>query len=171
MGQRKTALVLSAIIFLSGCASGPGSTAMDRAITKCVLSIGAGAALGAVIGSQAGSAGKGAAIGGAVGAGACAIFIKLANDEDRARIRALEEQAIRQNQSRVQSFQSKDGSQVTVQTRVSEAPVPKSSANTEPEYTACRYSEQTVSLEGQSARVEPQLWCRLEPGDWQPVNP
>ena len=156
---------------LQGCVSpsnGP-STAMDSAIQNCTLSIVGGAALGLLLGSQSGNAGRGAAIGGAIGSAACAVFVKIANDKDRARIAALERQAISSNRDSSDTFQAQDGSQVTVHTHVRDTEVPDAPDSSQPQYTACRYSQQKIDLQGQSANVEPQLWCRLETGDWKPV--
>lgn len=161
-------------VILQGCAStgsGGTSSAMDRAVQKCTFSVVGGAILGAIIGSQLGhnNAGGGALAGGALGAGACAVFVKLANDEDRARISELEHQAVVDNRSGNDSFIAKDGAQVEMQTRVRDVPVSSTSSDTGVKYTACRYSEKTLTVQGQSADVEPQLWCRLETGDWTPV--
>jgi hypothetical protein len=147
---------------------------MDRAIRNCLFAVGAGALIGGVIGNNtgSGSAGRGAAAGAIVGAGACAVFVAVANEQDRARMRELELAAIRSNSSQSQQFVSANRQQVTQTVRVTDAAVPDySQGDSAPAYTACRYSEQTISVQNHanSASVEPQLWCRLDTGDWEPV--
>jgi hypothetical protein len=162
-------------VFLSGCATTSGAggmqTATDRAIRNCMFSVAGGAILGAVIGNNtgSGSAGRGAAAGALAGAGACAVFLAVANERDRARMRELEFAALNANQNSRGSFTNTRGEQVNVSTMVEEAPVRASAQG--PDYTACRYSSQTIEVSGAgSAAPGQQLWCRLDTGDWEPVN-
>lgn len=156
-------------------------TAMDRAIGECVASVVISAGIGALAGAALngrGGAGRGAIIGGVAGVGACAVLMQVAAAEDRARVREAELAAIKSNSSRTTSFANKSGKKVAVTTSVATAPVPKSrptasgttTAKAKPEFTACRYSQQTVSVEGQSASSQKQLWCRLNTGDWKPIS-
>ncbi|WHA43994.1 hypothetical protein [Agrobacterium larrymoorei] len=157
---------------------------MDRAIGQCVASVVISAGIGALAGAAIGggrSAGRGALVGGAVGVGACAVLMQIAAAEDRARIRQEEENAVAANASRTSSFSSKNGKHVAVTTKVTNAPVPtpratgttssteKKEAAAKPQFTACRYAEQTVNVEGQAADGGRQLWCRLDTGDWKPI--
>lgn len=169
------AFALAVSTAVSGCATTSGSygggTAMDRAIRNCMMSIGAGAILGAVIGNNtgSGSAGRGAAIGAVAGAGACAVFIAVANEQDRARLRELELAALNSGSTQYQTFNSTQGRQVAVTTQIQEAPV-RARQDAAQQYTACRYSSQTVDVAGSGqASAGNQLWCRLETGDWEPV--
>lgn len=164
------AAFLSVIAFvLQGCATTPEgrSSAMDGAIAKCVLSVGASALLGAFIGNRVGdgSGTRGALIGGAIGGAACAVFMKLANDQDRARIADLERQAVADNRNSADTFTSKDGSQVYMQTNVTEASIPASAQGDAPAYETCRYTNKTIAIDGQSADVKPQLWCSVKAVD------
>lgn len=181
-------VVQSAFVFfltaaVAGCTTAGGgmsparSTAMDRAIGECVASVAVGAAMGAIIGGVAGgrnAAGRGALIGGAVGVGRCAILVQVAAAEDRARIRQAELAAVQTNASQTRTITTKSGKKASVRTQVVPAPVPRpnpsSTAKTEPKYTNCRFAEQTVSMEGQSASAGKQLWCRAETGDWQAIE-
>ncbi|ARQ13511.1 hypothetical protein NXC12_PD00422 (plasmid) [Rhizobium etli] len=177
-------------IGLQGCttvggASYASTTAMDRAIGKClastVISAGLGALAGAAIDGGRG-AGRGALIGTAVGVGACAVLLQIAAEEDRTRVREAELAAIESNTSSTRAFVSRSGKSIAVSTRVASAPVPTvkpdatakpskgASGETKPQFTACRYSEQTVSVDGQSAGSGKQLWCRLDTGDWKPIK-
>tara|TARA_R110000868_G_scaffold75153_1_gene217084 strand:- start:7785 stop:8315 length:531 start_codon:yes stop_codon:yes gene_type:complete len=172
--SKLSVLILVGSLVLQGCATtgaGGTSTAMDRAVGKCAFAMIGGALLGAAIGSRVGNgnAAEGAGVGILVGGAACAVFVKLAK-EDQARISAIEHQAVVENRTRSEAFIAKNGSRVELQTQVRSAPVPQSGNADKPQYTACRYSDKTISVQGQSANVEPQLWCRLETGDWQAVS-
>ncbi len=193
--KRATGAVLSAALMttsLSGCTTtGAGfasQTAMDRAIGQCVASVvisaGIGALAGAAIDGSSG-AGRGALIGGAAGIGACAVLMQVAAAEDRARVRDAERAAVAANSSQTTRFSNDSGRNVAVTTNISNAPiptprkaasssttakvVPAKAADAKPQFTACRYSQQTVSVDGQSASGGRQLWCRLDTGDWKPI--
>lgn len=177
--------MLCVVAMLSGCTATGGAgygvsqqTATQRAIAQCVAVVGVGAIAGALIGSASGrrSAGSGAFIGAGVGAGACAVLLQLAAREDQERIRELERQAIAANSARSTTFQTRSGARARVRTVVREAPVPTPApareASSQPSsvtFTACRYSETTADVNGQSAQGGRQLWCRTNVGDWQPV--
>ena len=185
--KRNYAFLASALtlgIAISGCTTAGGNrsvasrTAMDRAIGQCVASVAVGAAVGAIVGGIAAgkrSAGRGALVGGAIGVGRCAILLHVAAAEDRARIRQAELSAIRANASQTRSIRTNSGKSASIRTDISAAPLPAAkpaqatASPEEPTYTACRYSKQTVTVDGQSAAGERQLWCRAETGDWQPI--
>jgi hypothetical protein len=176
---------------LSGCttvggASFASQTATDRAIGQCVASVVISAGLGALAGAAINGgrgAGTGAIVGGAVGVGACAVLMQVAAAEDRARVREAEQEAIAANSTQTKRFSNNSGRNVAVTTSVSSAPIPtpkkkaatagatpaKAAADEKPQFTACRYSQQTVSVDGQSANGGKQLWCRLDTGDWKPI--
>lgn len=175
---------------LSGCttvggASYASQTATDRAIGQCVASVVISAGLGALAGAAINGgrgAGQGAIIGGAVGVGACAVLMQVAAAEDRARVRDAEREAIAANATQTKRFSNNTGKSVAVTTNVTSAPIPgpkktasasskpaKAEAEAKPQFTACRYSQQTVSVDGQSANGGKQLWCRLDTGDWKPI--
>jgi hypothetical protein len=175
---------------LSGCttvggASYASQTAMDRAIGQCVASVVIAAGLGALAGAAIDGgrgAGRGAIVGGVVGVGACAVLMQVAAAEDRTRVRNAERDAIAANSTQTTRFSNNSGRNVAVTTSVSSAPIPtprkaaaasstpaKAATETKPQFTACRYSQQTVSVEGQSASGGKQLWCRLDTGDWKPI--
>lgn len=198
--MRSFGTAISVIAILSGCAdttggtSRPGATqqtATERAIGKCVVAIGGGALLGALIGDSK----KDALIGAGVGATACAVMLQVASREDKARLAAAEQAALRANRAATQSFTTTGGKQATVRTNVQTTSVPNSlrassrpapiqssakpaakpdaapvQASAEPNYTTCRYTSQTISIEGQSSATPQQLWCRVDTGDWQAVS-
>lgn len=150
-------------------------TATQKAVGKCIASVGFGVVVGGILGHIAGrNAGGGAVLGGVVGAGACAVFLELAAEEDQARMRALELEAIAANASQTRTFQTTKGTTATVKTVVVEAPVPPiktaSVAQPAPTVTTCRYSQVEASVGGQTSSAERQLWCRLDTGDWQPME-
>lgn len=163
------------LLALQGCTTASGSsggmqrTAMDRAIGECAASVAAGAVLGAVIGGITGGnrgAGRGALIGGAVGVGRCAVLMQMAAAEDRQRLRAAERAAIAANASQTTSIRTKSGKNASIRTQVTPASAPASKALT---YTTCRYAEQSVTLDGQTASGGRQLWCRADTGDWTAI--
>lgn len=172
---------------LSGCTTTGGGagfatrTAMDQAIGQCVASVVISAGIGALAGASIDGnrgAGRGAIIGGVAGVGTCAVLMQVAAAEDRTRVREAERNAVAANSSRTTSFSNKSGKRVAVRTSVSVAPVPKAKpsgssaagAKADPKFTACRYSKQTVSVDGQSASGGKQLWCRLDTGDWKAMS-
>jgi hypothetical protein len=161
-----------------------GSTATEQAIGQCaaslIISAGVGALIGAAIGGS-NSAGTGALVGAAVGAGACAVLLQVADEEDKRQIREAERAAVLANASRSKTIRTKSGKTAQITTKVTTAPVPRAApaetgtttatASSEPPaFTNCRYSEQTISVDGQSAGSGKQLWCRLDTGDWQPIK-
>jgi hypothetical protein len=152
---------------------------MDRAIGECVARVAVGAAVGALIGGVAGgknSAGRGALVGGAVGVGRCAILMQVAAAEDRARIREAELAAVQSNASQTRTIKTKAGKTASVRTQIAQAPIPASrppsasASKPATTYTNCRFAEQTVTVEDQSASAGRQLWCRAETGDWQAIE-
>ncbi len=180
-----------ASIALQGCATTSGapgvagSTATEQAIGQCaaslIISAGVGALIGAAIGGS-NSAGTGALVGAAVGAGACAVLLQVADEEDKRQIREAERAAVLANASRSKTIRTKSGKTAEVTTKVTAAPIPRAapadggtttavaSSEPPPAFTNCRYSEQTISVDGQSAGSGRQLWCRLDTGDWQPIK-
>ncbi|RKR00440.1 hypothetical protein C7435_1648 [Maricaulis maris] len=174
MGRSIFGGLLACALALQGCAttSGGGGTAMDRAIRNCMLAVGAGALLGAVVGNNTGSgrAGRGATTGALIGAGACTLLVAVANEQDRARMRELELAAIQSNSAQRGNFVGPRGEGISYSVAPSPAPVPAPTAEAA-SYTACRYSQQTLSVQGRpAASIDPQLWCRLETGDWEAVT-
>ena len=181
----RLAAVFAMTGILAGCVQPVGNTthprpaaqqtAMQKAIGRCVFSVGAGAVLGALIDD-----GDGALKGAALGLGACGILIQVAAAEDRARIAAAEREALQANAARTTSFATTDGKKATVRTEVQAAPVPRPAVTPtrptkvaeveEPTFTACRYATQTISVEGEATTAPRQLWCRVPAGDWQPVD-
>lgn len=191
-GKLRTVLIgtVVASIALQGCATTSGapgvagSTATEQAIGQCaaslIISAGVGALIGAAIGGS-NSAGTGALVGAAVGAGACAVLLQVADEEDKRQIREAERAAVLANASRSKTIRTKSGKTAEVTTKVTAAPIPRAPpadggtttvASSEPPaaFTNCRYSEQTISVDGQSAGSGKQLWCRLDTGDWQPIK-
>lgn len=204
--MRSFGMAISFTAILSGCADTTGGTnrpgatqqtATERAIGKCVVAVGGGALLGALIGDSK----KDALIGAGIGATACAVMLQVASREDKARLAAAEQAALRANRAATQSFTTTGGKQATVRTSVKATSVPNSlrasskpasvrtsakpaakpeaapvqakpsvQAAAEPNYTACRYTSQTISIEGQSSATPQQLWCRVDTGDWQAVS-
>lgn len=166
------ASLLSCALVLPGCTTpnGEPNTVMNRTVAKCALAIGIGALAGAFIGSKSGSGNTaaGAGLGAVAGGTACAVIVKLDKD-DRERIAVLEKQAVQQNKPQTQVFTAKNGSEVKVATTIKEAPVPTATSENQPKYTDCRYSNKTITVASESTKVEPQLWCRLETGDWTAV--
>lgn len=182
--------IAAAATALQGCVTTSGQyaapeTATERAIGQCaaglIISAGVGAIIGAAIGGS-NSAGTGALVGAAVGAGACAVLLQVAAEEDKQQLRAAERSAVLANASRSTTIRTKSGKTARVRTKVTPAPVPRAApdqqaAATEtetssaaPNFTTCRYSEQTISVDGASAEGGKQLWCRVDTGDWQPIR-
>lgn len=178
---KKIGVGLCAMSLLSGCLApvgAPGTprpvaqTAVQKAIGKCVLTVGGGAILGALIGGGRDGAVAGAVVGGA----ACAVFLQVASKEDQARLAAAEKAALKANRSTTRSFETSSGKKAVVKTKVQAAPTPKAPAKTAsvvtkaPKFTACRYATQTITVDGQSSAAPKQLWCRVDTGDWQAVS-
>lgn len=188
---------VTAALFLSGCAasgSGPGAagpqfqpakaksykietkTATERAVGKCVGVMTFSALAGAVIGQAAGrDARSGAVVGAVIGSGACAAFLELAAEEDQRRLRLMQQEAVAKSASQTQSFQTSKGVKATVRTSVEDAPEVAQVAvvgqgKSSQRVTACRYAAQEVSVGAESVSAPRQLWCRLETGDWTPLQ-
>ncbi|WP_310622311.1 hypothetical protein [Flexibacterium corallicola] len=182
---------LGLLMGLQGCVTNSASpisgqkTATQKAIGKCVASMvittGVGALVGAAVGRSGSSAGRGALAGAAVGVGSCAVLIHVAAAEDRKRLEDAERKAVQLNHSSTSKIKTSSGTHVTVQTKVTKAPVPvtrpgnntpvsEKQETATPQFTACRYAEQKVSVQGKSASSGKQLWCRMETGDWHPIN-
>jgi hypothetical protein len=178
-------------VALQGCVTTSGQyaateTATERAIGQCAASLIISAGVGAIIGAAIGgsdTAGQGALIGAAVGAGACAVLLQVAAEEDKQQLRAAERAAVLANASRSTTIRTKSGKAARVSTKVTPAPVPRAAPAQQtaaatpdaappppPNFTTCRYAEQTISVDGSSAEGGKQLWCRLDTGDWQPIR-
>jgi len=155
---KKSKLILLGVatssMLLTSCAttSGP-KTAVQSAIGKCAVSVGAGALLGAVIGNNSGSgnAKKGAVIGALAGSGVCGFLLYRASEEDKARIAELELEAL--NKPTVgttrKQFTSTNGRDVfTVHTVTSEV-----SKEEYPEYDLVRVAEVTSNPTPPSAEM------------------
>lgn len=153
-------------------------TEMQKAVGRCIATVGVGAVLGGVLGSLSGrNTAAGAMAGAAVGAGACAVLVQVAAAEDQARIRELEREAIRANATQKRQITTKSGQVATVRTTVQpapapavRAPAPAAAPKATPQFTACRYSTQSVEVAGHAASASKQLWCRVDSGEWQPVD-
>ena len=153
-------------------------TATQQAVGKCIASVTFGVIVGGILGQATSrNPAGGAAAGGLIGAGACAVFLQLAAEEDQARMRALEQEAVAANTSQTRSFTTKTGYVAQVQTVVVEAPgkpvVKVAEAKTpaaDPEFTTCRYASTKVTIGTQSNEAGRQLWCRVDTGDWQPID-
>jgi hypothetical protein len=191
IGTRPLALVLAASMTLSACVKNTGqmapaappksevrvspqSTAMQKAIGECIVTIGAGALIGALLDKK-----RGAVAGAAIGGVGCVALIQVADKKDRARIAEEEARAVRANASRTQTIKTQSGKTATVKTVVRAAPKPKPTAAVSPTFapaaqataanvTACRTVQQTISVGGASTKGPAQIWCRVEGGDWQP---
>src|SRR5689334_21701470 len=100
-------------VALVGCATtesdGAPRSELDKAIGRCVISVGAGAILGAIVGNNAGrgNAGRGAVIGAAAGGVLCAVMLKVARDKDE--ILARQKAAVAQGGFQRTTFQGKEG--------------------------------------------------------------
>ena len=157
-------------------AGSPGQeTAVHRAIAQCFVSVGIGAVGGAILGAALGrNGGGGALVGAAVGAGACAVLLKVAADQDQAQINQFGRQAVSSNTTTSQSFTTTKGEAAVVTTVVSPATPPQAPptqvASAATKFTDCRYAAQAVQVGGQTASVDKQLWCRLDTGDWKEIS-
>jgi hypothetical protein len=185
LGTAASSVALQGCVTTSGQPGVAGATATEQAIGQCaaslIISAGVGALIGAAIGGSD-SAGTGALVGAAVGAGACAVLLQVADEEDKRQIREAERAAVLANASRSKTIRTKSGKTAQISTKVTSAPIPRAapadagattavaSTAPPPAFTNCRYSEQTISVDGQSAGGGKQLWCRLDTGDWQPIK-
>jgi hypothetical protein len=138
---------------------------LDKAIDRCVLSVGAGAAVGAIFGAlsrRRNGVAYGAGAGAVVGTVACAVMGKIQLDKDIVLQRQRD--AIAAGQSQQASFQGQDG-QVLMSTQVREAPRPLPTADNPTR--VCRYAHTTVNVSGTGETTLPdQLYCRDDQGDW-----
>lgn len=168
--RRKTSSIACALVIASlvaGCAtsdsSGQPKSELDKAIGRCVVSVGVGAVLGAIAGNNSGrgNAGRGAVIGAAAGGVICAVMLKVAKDKDA--ILARQQAAVAQGVSQRTSFQGKEG-QVEVATRVRDAAPMPAKGDAPPR--VCRYADSTVTVSSGQAALAPQLYCRTDAGDW-----
>lgn len=182
---------VGASLILSGCATTGGQkTAVDRALSKCVLSVGGGALLGGIIGNNVGdgNAAKGAVIGGLAGAGVCGFILNRASKEDKERIRQLELAALESQTTgkTVETFMATNGvDSVTVATTTSDvesSELPEKVASRmvnndvqaasdadagEARYTNCRYVQTDISVSTNTVSGAKELTCRTETGDWE----
>lgn len=155
--------------------------------------------IGGVLGGSRGM-GQGAAIGAFAGVGRCAILMEIAAAEDRAKVREAELAALQSNRSETRNITTKNGKNATVRTKVTPAPLPAAKAktlaevkvadtNTAPtapetpatavasyaeelnsDYTACRFTELLIDMDGGTAETGKQKWCKGSQGDWEPVT-
>lgn len=203
-----TVLAVSLAVSFSGCLSTSGpvlvsnasvrpaeTTATQRAIGQCVVTIGGGAIAGGILDKMLGGSGKsGAILGAAMGAETCVVLLMVAAEEDQERVRDLEYAAIESNRTTTEVITTTKGESLTIHTKVSTAPVPdipdvsaktklasgKPKTDTEDpvkgaRFSECRYAAQTLSSPaGKSVSTGNQLWCLPKDGTdkakWTPMQ-
>lgn len=173
--------------------------AVSDCVASVAIGAISGAVIGGVLGGSRGL-GHGAAIGAVAGVGRCAILIEIAAAEDRAKVREAELAALQTNKPQTRSITTKNGKSATVRTKVSPAPLPAAKAEkparpavaqstTTPaapqtsatavasfaeelnsDYTACRFTELLIDMDGGTADAGKQKWCKSSQGDWEPVT-
>lgn len=174
MGKTRAGLVVTTAVALAlaGCqttggsgGAGGGGSALDSAVGRCVAAVAGGAIVGALIGAAAGGGnrvGYGALGGAAVGGLACAVLTALDN-QDKARIRQAQIEAVSLNQSRALSYAGSDGRQREIVVR----PGAPATANGQ---TACRMTDGEIAVAGAGAtQLPPQRVCRTPDGEWLPA--
>lgn len=170
---RALAATVTVALALAGCQttggqSGGGSgSALDSAVGRCVAAVAGGAIVGALIGAAAGGGnrvGYGALGGAAVGGLACAVLTALDN-EDKARIRQAQIEAVSLNQSRSLSYAGSDGRGRAIVVRPSAASVEPGVGG-----QVCRMTEGEIAVAGAGETPLPaQRVCRTPDGDWLPA--
>lgn len=173
--------------------------AVSDCVASVAIGAISGAVIGGVLGGNRGM-GQGAAIGAVAGVGRCAILIEIAAAEDRAKVREAELAALQTDKSQTRSIRTRNGKSATVRTRVTPAPLPATKAenpvqapvaqsNITPaapqtsatavasyaeelnsNYTACRFTELLIDMDGGTADAGKQKWCKGSQGDWEPVT-
>jgi len=131
-----------------------GKTAVDRAIGKCVGAVIGGAILGAIAGrvvSRNGT-GKGALLGAGVGGVACAVMVSMAGKKDKARIRALQLEALNTGRSQSDSWQTDKGETAVATATV--APIRQISAPTSGEALRCTTVQMSVSTSAKGGQFQ-----------------
>ena len=179
--SRTVSTSLCLALILSACGDGVSmnspsrqmsktSTEMQKAIGGCIASV----AFGAILGKAITGENEGAAIGAAIGGANCLVLVQVANEKDKARIAAEEQRSIQTNKSRTKRIKTESGKVAVINTKVSKAQVPPSFAPvkkaTASNVKTCRMAQQEVVIDGHSAKTEPQIWCRVDGGDWQPYK-
>lgn len=186
--------VFMAALALTGCATAEGGmprSALDRSINECVAAVALGAILGAVADKNRG---QGALIGAGIGGVACGVLIAINNERDKQRVREAQLAALNAGSSQRSDFVGDDGRTRTVQTTVRDAPTPTAiAANRPPTMLAslgdagdammmapmtspdafvgpCRTAQSQIAVQGQSADIPSELFCRTAAGDWKPYN-
>ncbi|WP_417435887.1 hypothetical protein [Hoeflea sp.] len=173
--------------------------AVSECVASVAIGAISGAVIGGVIGGSRGM-GRGAAIGAVAGVGRCAILMEIAAAEDRAKVREAELAALQSNRAQTRSITTKNGKSATVRTKVTPAPLPVAKAEkpapvevVQPaatpaapqtsatavasyaeelnsDYTACRFTELLIDMDGGTADAGKQKWCKSSQGDWEPVT-
>ena len=173
--------------------------AVSDCVASVAIGAISGAVIGGVLGGNRGM-GQGAAIGAVAGVGRCAILIEIAAAEDRAKVREAELAALQTNTPQTRSITTRNGKSATVRTKVASAPLPTAKADkpvqtaemqptTTPaapqtsatavasyaeelnsDYTACRFTELLIDMDGGTADAGKQRWCKSSQGDWEPVT-
>lgn len=179
-------------VTLAGCATtqgGPRQSALDRSISQCMATVAIGALLGGLVSHD--NRRKGALIGGGLGAVACGVLIAINNERDKQQIRDAQLVALNAGTPQTQQFVGNDGQTRVVQTSVQEVATPParvmaavptppmSGGNPNPGSTMagatspdtfvgpCRNAQTTITVQGQSAQLSPDLYCRTAGGDWK----
>lgn len=128
--MRRLAATVTIAALLAGCATtgagGAPQTAMQRAVGRCMITVGLGAVLGAAIGNNTGSgnAGRGAVRGALAGGALCAVMMAMANAEDRARVAAVEAEALEKDEMVTAHYVGSDGRERVIESRSYAVPAP-----------------------------------------------
>lgn len=171
----RVAICTLATLALAGCATTQGrpqQNALDRSINQCVGAVVIGALLGTAIASK--NRGKGALIGAGVGTVACGVLIAINNAQDKQRVREAQVVALNSGGQRTEQFVGQDGQPRVVQTSVSEVSTPParaiattSTSSPDAFVGPCRNAQTAITVQGQTAQLPPELYCRTAGGDWK----
>src|SRR5258708_135420 len=184
------AACMAAALVLSSCATaggGPQQSALDRSINQCVAAVAIGALLGGLADKK--NRGQGAAIGAGVGGLACGVLVAINNERDKQRVRDAQRAALNAGTERTENFVGEDGQTRVVQTSVRDVPTPATfvvpaapiaatfAANPNPVpimaavssdtfVGPCRNAQSQITVQGQTAQLPGELYCRTPGGDW-----
>jgi hypothetical protein len=166
------AAVLTACVTEDQAGSTTPHTAMDRAISQCAISVGAGAVLGALIGNNSGNrggnAGRGAMVGALAGAGVCGVLLAMAHEKDKQQLAAAERAALSSGREESVRYVGDDGAArlITIAAPVA-APDPRTASSGS---NSCRLVNGNLTVAGIGSSPAPsQLWCRDYKGDYAPA--
>ena len=175
-------IILITSLLLCSCATGPHDsgepqTALDRSISQCIVSVGAGAILGALLGGIAnrrGGAGTGAAIGAGAGAVACIVILAINNKEDRERVRQARLTALQSGADETTRYVGDDGNGRIIHTSVQTVPTIYVGENAVPGKKIvgpCRRAQTQITVQNKgTATLDPELVCQTSLGDWVSVG-